>query len=71
MSEKHEHDWCYEQSLYGVIANKCTVRRWCSTCGLLQHSHTGFWENSSVGPEEMFDEYPEGYDLEGIEEPTP
>ena len=71
MTKEHEHYWNYDHSVYSAIHDKCTLRRWCSICGLIQHSHTGSWFKSSVGPEEMFDEYPEGYDRELIEEPTP
>ena len=71
MNNEHEHYWNYDHAIYDVIIGKCLVRRWCSICGLVQHSHTGIWHNSSIGPEEMFDTYPEGYDMELIEEPTP
>ncbi|KKK72058.1 hypothetical protein LCGC14_2907700 [marine sediment metagenome] len=71
MTDKHEHYWNYENVVYDATPNKCTVRRWCSGCGLLQHSHTtGRWYASRVGPEKMFGEYPEGYDTKFTEEPT-
>ncbi len=71
MTNEHEHFWNYDHSVYSAISGKCTVRRWCSICGLLQHAHTDTWHNSCVGPEEMFDHYPEGYDVELIKEATP
>ena len=71
MSKEHEHYWLYEQAVYDATRDKCTVRRWCSRCGLLQHTHTtGRWYSSFIGPGKMFGQYPEGYDSEMFEEPT-
>ena len=70
MSNGCEHYWNYEHAVYDATSDKCMTRRWCSICGLMQHSYTGAWHKSFVGPDKMFDEYPEGYDLELIKEPT-
>ena len=60
---KHEHCWEYDPGVYHHTENKCTVRRWCPECGLTQHSHTtGDWCESQIGPDKMFDSYPEGYE---------
>lgn len=62
-----EHIWNYDHSVYtsDVMPKKQhTIRRWCSSCGLIQHTHTsGRWYKSRVGPTKMFDTYPEGYEL--------
>ena len=63
MSMEHEHSWMYDGSVYHATNDKCTVRRWCPECGLLQHSNTtGNWYESHVGPTKMFDCYPDGYE---------
>ena len=63
MNEKCDHYWCYEQTVYDSTSNKCSIRRWCSKCGVIQHTHTtGKWYESKVGPKEIFSMYPEGYD---------
>lgn len=70
MSAEHEHSWNYEHAVYDATPNKCTIRRWCSECGLLQHTHTtGRWYDSLVGPGKLFGEYPDGYDPELISDP--
>lgn len=63
--KKHEHIWNYGPSTYSVSGNpdKCMVRRWCTECGLIQHSlTTGEWCESPVGEDKLFDNYPDGYE---------
>ena len=62
-----DHDWRAEHMVYaGRTAGERTVRRWCKTCGVVQHSYTtGRWYPSRIGDYSMWGDYPDDYEAEG------
>ncbi len=60
---KCKHHWHVEHTVYrgrndNPYSNEKCIRRFCKKCGLVQHSYTGRWYKSNIGPGKIWGKYP-------------